>query len=456
MLGSSFDVSTLLNDSTWNVDVLSSYLPCMIHVHRLPDLHWTYIDPRSQKWLNVEDEGIRVVTFEAVAHPGDLQRALKLCHHYIESLDRYSLLSFILRLQPIGTSQYHNVYTTFKYVEELDGLLGFSLPLDYVNLTEGSIQTVLEESNFGFNHIHLFSKLTQREQVFIQHWTQGLKNQVIAEKMSITQESVKSYKKRIYKKLNIHNFVELHQYACTFELIQNTHAHFEKTGCITQRINHSSEQIGHWHFEFSKPQYPGFIHVHHIHDLSVCYLDRIGYQELGLTSQNVEVLGPNFFRAVHHPDDHQRCIEIIQSFIETRHTHDICTLFQRIRVATQKGEAFRIILTSMHIREEKLICISNTTDQMPLLNQKIWNALCPRPDEQQIAQRFQLLSRRERELIPLLVQGKSVKELAPLLHISTRTVEQHKKNIYKKMKISSLQELINLVRLLGQHTSIQE
>ena len=53
-----------------------------------------------------------------------------------------------------------------------------------------------------------------------------------------------------------------------------------------------------------------------------------------------------------------------------------------------------------------------------------------------------LLSRREEEVITLLLQGKSNKEIALLLGISKRTVDFHLKNIYAKLHVNSRVELI--------------
>lgn len=55
---------------------------------------------------------------------------------------------------------------------------------------------------------------------------------------------------------------------------------------------------------------------------------------------------------------------------------------------------------------------------------------------------FNQLSNREREVVKLLLQGKSNKLIALSLGISDRTVEFHLKNIYAKFQVSSRIELI--------------
>jgi DNA-binding CsgD family transcriptional regulator len=52
------------------------------------------------------------------------------------------------------------------------------------------------------------------------------------------------------------------------------------------------------------------------------------------------------------------------------------------------------------------------------------------------------LSNREREVVKLLLEGKSNKQIALSLHITDNTVEFHLKNIYSKVQVGSRTELI--------------
>lgn len=52
-----------------------------------------------------------------------------------------------------------------------------------------------------------------------------------------------------------------------------------------------------------------------------------------------------------------------------------------------------------------------------------------------------LLSDREKEVLRLIVAGKSYKQIAILLHIQPDTVNRHRKNMMKKLKIRNIQLL---------------
>jgi DNA-binding CsgD family transcriptional regulator len=55
---------------------------------------------------------------------------------------------------------------------------------------------------------------------------------------------------------------------------------------------------------------------------------------------------------------------------------------------------------------------------------------------------YELLSLREREVMQLLAEGKSNKEIAGLLGVSLHTIETHRSNIFEKLNLHSLPELI--------------
>ena len=62
---------------------------------------------------------------------------------------------------------------------------------------------------------------------------------------------------------------------------------------------------------------------------------------------------------------------------------------------------------------------------------------------EQIRQLFEGLSRREKEVMALVVTGKANREIAEDLGISPKTVEVHRSRVMSKMRAESLPELVN-------------
>ncbi len=54
---------------------------------------------------------------------------------------------------------------------------------------------------------------------------------------------------------------------------------------------------------------------------------------------------------------------------------------------------------------------------------------------------FSLISPREREILQLIAEGKNTKEIAFSLKVSPKTIDSHRQNIMKKLKLGSVAEL---------------
>lgn len=62
--------------------------------------------------------------------------------------------------------------------------------------------------------------------------------------------------------------------------------------------------------------------------------------------------------------------------------------------------------------------------------------------EREVEDSYELLTSREREILQLLAEGKSNKEMATMLNLSLYTVETHRSNILQKLNLHSVPELI--------------
>ena len=69
--------------------------------------------------------------------------------------------------------------------------------------------------------------------------------------------------------------------------------------------------------------------------------------------------------------------------------------------------------------------------------------------ESNLRSKGELFSSREREVLNLLAQGKSSKDISVVLGITERTVETHRKNMIEKAQIKNTAELIAFAASLG-------
>ena len=64
-----------------------------------------------------------------------------------------------------------------------------------------------------------FRSLTNRERIILKQLVKGLLNKEIAEDLIISEQTVKTHRKNINRKLNTHHLIDLYEYAIAFELV---------------------------------------------------------------------------------------------------------------------------------------------------------------------------------------------------------------------------------------------
>ncbi|WP_198661733.1 response regulator [Lewinella sp. IMCC34183] len=81
-----------------------------------------------------------------------------------------------------------------------------------------------------------------------------------------------------------------------------------------------------------------------------------------------------------------------------------------------------------------------------LIRQLVRSDLSPKPAEP--TEKI-VLTRREKQILPIILQGATNQEIADQLELSRRTVETHRFNMMKKLNVSNSSELARRVRQLG-------
>ena len=109
-----------------------------------------------------------------------------------------------------------------------------------------------------------------------------------------------------------------------------------------------------------------------------------------------------------------------------------------------KKSGFKELLRAIKtvITGEKFIC-PETAGKLKNVNQFLLGM------EPNLKSKDEVFSQREREVLNLLSQGRSSKEIADALFITERTVESHRKNMIQKGKVKNTVELIAYASSLG-------
>ena len=117
---------------------------------------------------------------------------------------------------------------------------------------------------------------------------------------------------------------------------------------------------------------------------------------------------------------------------------------QDLRAALRGGAKGYLLKDSM--RGEVIQAIRAVSEGRSFLTKKIARIMqedyVSRLQQRGLEDRYDLLSDREREVLQMIAEGRSNKEVANLLNISLTTVETHRSHILQKLDIHSTPELI--------------
>ncbi len=103
-----------------------------------------------------------------------------------------------------------------------------------------------------------------------------------------------------------------------------------------------------------------------------------------------------------------------------------------------KSDAARDLITAVEALQRNRMFFT------PRVNDMVLDGFLAREDNgfRESAPRLPQLTPREREVIQLLAEGKSSKEVASLLNLATKTAETHRSNIMRKLGLHSIRDLV--------------
>ena len=87
------------------------------------------------------------------------------------------------------------------------------------------------------------------------------------------------------------------------------------------------------------------------------------------------------------------------------------------------------------------IVMDNKTYINPQIASLVVESLISQPSAATNQKAFSLLTEREREVLQLIAEGKSTKEIASDLNISAKTIESHRRQVMGKLNIRNIAEL---------------
>jgi DNA-binding CsgD family transcriptional regulator len=159
------------------------------------------------RYFNMKDSSYYQVKVEALLAQNDMDQTFTLFQQVRSSEE----------------AEFQWYFTSTKiFMQDFEGrpLLAIfhAIQIDPNHHLSKKVSQLLEESTFFRDHYPVYRTLTKREKEMLLLLAKGATNKTIAEKFSVSLDTIDSHKKNLKKKLGVKESSELIQYARAFEL----------------------------------------------------------------------------------------------------------------------------------------------------------------------------------------------------------------------------------------------
>jgi DNA-binding CsgD family transcriptional regulator len=192
---------------------------------------------------------------------------------------------------------------------------------------------------------------------------------------------------------------------------------------------------------------PGAVMVQDLTTPKVTYMNNWGCDTLDHSLDEINALGSEYYEKF-FPGQAESLLSGMRDFFKRGDQSETYGFFQQVKVCHKFNyNWFYTICKLMRGNEEKerpasLFLLSIPMSGMDPVVNKVNKLLDGNEFVAKHYKKFALLTKREKEIISLLSEGKSSPEIADQLFISKHTVSTHRKNITNKLDINSFAELL--------------
>ncbi len=193
---------------------------------------------------------------------------------------------------------------------------------------------------------------------------------------------------------------------------------------------------------------PGAVMVHDMKGATVTYMNNWGCEALNHSMDEINAMGEEYYKKFFLPQESKRFMAGMIDYYQRRDHSALYTFFHRVRTGPNAEFSWyyavcKFLRGNANDREpNKIILIANPLSGMGSMVNKVNRLLEENVFVANNYKKFALLTKREKEIINLLADGRSTSEISDILFISKHTVSTHRKNITNKLDITSFAELL--------------
>lgn len=162
-----------------------------------------------------------------------------------------------------------------------------------------------------------------------------------------------------------------------------------------------------------------------------------------LSKERILEMGEDFIREYYHPDTITNELPKIRRFYSCRASDTIYSNYHQIYNPSIKNFAVCLAFVKKCSCLSGFVAITQPIENAYLLSKKMNRMISEELFKRNHVRNFKDLTLREEEILRLLAEGMNNPQISDRLFISRRTVEQHRKNINRKLDIRTFRDILD-------------
>lgn len=193
---------------------------------------------------------------------------------------------------------------------------------------------------------------------------------------------------------------------------------------------------------------PGWLHLNNSTDLGLEYMSPKMERDFKISTPEVRKIGLKFLFNCIHPETSERVVPQLLELVQKGDAGKILSFYQFIKLP-DKEEYEWYLTTSKLFNGDTVISTTIPLSVLQDFDGYITGVLNENLFLKSNLETYDKLTKREKEIIKILVKGNSNMQIAETLNISEYTIKTHRQNIYRKLQISNIVELVRFANVFG-------
>lgn len=196
---------------------------------------------------------------------------------------------------------------------------------------------------------------------------------------------------------------------------------------------------------------PGVVVIHKIDGFSPLYMSSMGLNLIGMTMEELKEVGENYNKRFLNEDFMDDYLAFLRKMIKEKRNDHTYNFFHQVQLKEGEDYVWYNSTIKVFYQDEKGNPTHSVTLAFPLgdlehIPQKAEKMLDESFFLKRNRQKFHSLSSRGKEVLRLVALGKTSAEIAQELHLSTETVNSHRKTVKQKLGITSTYQFTKYAR----------